>query len=170
MKKDDLNSLEKLLAEREPKSDIYDKLNYWKELYYNELLDYKYIHTIEELQVLKLGGVIKIISLRDEKLKKGGILLNLTTDFKGKWYALIGIKEQKKYRKIYFDLNYFFYRDPYGTYKCDSKTQKMKDYLNKFVTQDEVLTITKSSKSNNIINNLFDEYKNRDKDYWKIKK
>ena len=30
MKKEDLNSLEKLLAEREPKSDIYDKLNYWK--------------------------------------------------------------------------------------------------------------------------------------------
>jgi hypothetical protein len=46
----------------------------------------------------------------------------------------------------------------------------MKYYLNKFVTEDEVLTFAKSSKSNNIVNNLFDEYKNRDKDYWKIKK
>jgi hypothetical protein len=46
----------------------------------------------------------------------------------------------------------------------------MKDYLNKFVTKDEVLTFTETSKSNNIVNNLFDEYKNRDKNYWKIKK
>ena len=89
MNKSDRESLDILLKNYNPKADGLIKYKEWKEKYLDELLDFKYIHSIDDFKNLNLGGVIKVITLSNEELKKGGILVKIATDTKNKLYALL---------------------------------------------------------------------------------
>ena len=158
MKKDDLASLNKLLENRDPKIDAIKKIDIWKEKYNEELQDYNYIHTIDEFKKINKGGVIKIISLKDEKLKKGGIILDIKKNNKNKWYALVGITNRNILWKIYFDDNYVFFRESYTVFKNNEKTNRFKNILNKFIPQNEISNYKNQLESNNTVDDLYNKY------------
>ena len=101
MKLEDLKSLESLLKERDPKEDGLKKKDIWYDKYENELLDYHYIHNIEDFKKLDLGGIIKPIDLKEENLKSGGLVVKIDKTSKNKYYALVRNKQFKLW-KIYF--------------------------------------------------------------------
>jgi hypothetical protein len=120
MNKNDKEFLNKLLENHNPKSDGISKAKEWKKKFKEDLIDFTYIHTIDEFIKLGLGGVMKIITLSNEDLKKGGILVKISKDIKNnKWFALLSIPKKRYIWKVYFDTNYIFYRVPYNVYISD---------------------------------------------------
>jgi hypothetical protein len=160
MKLDDLKSLESLLKNRDPKEDGLKKKDIWYDTYDGELLDYHYIHNLEDFQKLDLGGVIKPIDLKEEILKSGGLLMKIDKTTNNKYYALVRNKQCKLW-KIYFDSNYIFYRKPYSTYKNDDKTKRFTNIMDKFLAKDEVDKY--QTESNPVVEELFNTYKKNKK-------
>jgi hypothetical protein len=158
MKKEDLESLNYILGHRDPKADALKNLKLWKNNYKEELMDFKYIHTLDEFIKLRKGGVIRIINMENEELKKGGILLNLNKNNKDKWYALVGITNKKIFFKIYFDSNYIFYKEHNSLYKIDEKTEWMTGIMDKFIKKDEIKKYKDQTKNNPVVESLFLEY------------
>jgi len=158
MKKSDRESLDILLKNYNPKADGLIKYKEWKEKYLDELLDFKYIHTIDDFKKLNLGGVIKVITLSNEELKKGGILVKISTDTKNKLYALLSIPNKKYIWKIYFNNSYIFYRPPYNSYINDDKTEAFKNMMDKFVSKEEINQYTTEDSRDNKLNDLFKRY------------
>jgi hypothetical protein len=160
MKLEDLKSLESLLKERDPKEDGLKKKDIWYDKYESELLDYHYIHNVEDFKKLDLGGIIKPIDLKEENLKSGGLVVKIDKTSKNKYYALVRNKQFALW-KIYFDGNYIFYRKPYSTYKNDDKTKRFTNIMDKFVAKDEVNKY--QTESNPVVEELFNEYKKNKK-------
>jgi hypothetical protein len=82
-----------------------------------------------------------------------------------KWYCLVGIfenynkiKYNKKFWKIYFDKNYIYYKPPTKISINDDKTELYKNYMNKFVSKDELNNFKQENKSNDTVDNLFNYY------------
>jgi len=160
MNKNDRNSLDKLLKDYNPKADGLVKYKEWKKKYKNDLIDYNYIHTLEEFQNLQLGGVIKMINLRNDEFKKGGILVKITKNNKNKWYALLSIPSKGYIWPVYFDTNYIFYRVPYHSINInDDKTESFKNILDKFVNKDEINNYTEVTERDKHLKELIDRYK-----------
>lgn len=160
MKLEDLKSLESLLKGRDPKEDALEKKDIWYDKYESELLDYHYIHNIEDFKKLDLGGVLKPIDMKEENLKSGGLLVKIEKTKTNKYYALVRNKQFKLW-KIYFDSNYIFYRKPYSTYKNDDKTKRFTNIMDKFVAKDEVNKY--NTESHPVVEELFNEYKKNKK-------
>ena len=103
------NYLNEKLKNIDPREDGLKNYKIWKKKYKIELLDYNYIHTLEEFILLRPGGLIKPVSLMTEEICHGGILINIEKDIKNKWYALLGYfknreKGNGKFRRIYVDI------------------------------------------------------------------
>jgi len=158
MKKEDLDSLNLILENRDPKIDAIKKIDTWKKQYYEQLLDYKYIHTIDEFKKLQKGGIIKIISLKNEELKKGGIILDIKKNYKNKWYALVGITNKNILWKIYFNDNYIFFREQYTLYKNNKETNRMTNFMNSFIPQNEIGKIKSAFEPNENVEYLYNKY------------
>jgi hypothetical protein len=158
MKKDDLESLNLLLKSRDPKLDAFNKMNGWKEQYYEELLDYKYIHSLDEFIKLRKGGIIKIISMKNEILKKGGIILDIKKNNKNKYYALVGITNRNILWKIYFDDNYIFFREQYSIYKNNQSSDNFKHFISKFIPQTDSNEYEFENRPNKNVEYLLKEY------------
>lgn len=156
MRLDDLKSLDELLKERDPKEGALKKTDEWYEMYHDKLMDYHYIHHIEDFKKLDLGGIIKPIDMKDEILKNGGLLVKIDRTPNNKWFALLRNKQFKLW-KVYFDGNYIFYRKPYSTYKNDEKSKRFKNILDHFIPKDEVDKYT--TESNPVVDELFNKYK-----------
>jgi len=161
MKKDDLESLNEILKTRDPKIDAIKKIDEWKEIYNEDLKDYKYIHTIDEFKTISKGGILKTISLKDEKLKKGGVILDIKKNHKNKWYALVGITNRNILWKIYFDDNYVFFREPYTIFKNNQTTSKFKDFFNNFVPKNELSKYSSEMEPNYVVDKLWNEYRKK---------
>jgi hypothetical protein len=155
MKKEDLEDLEKMLKNRDPKEDALEKVPEWKEQYYYELMDYGYVHTLDEFKNINRGGIIKVINIQDEELKKGGLVLDIKKNNKNKWYALVGIPIRRYIWKIYFHENYVFYRERYSIFKKDPHSESMRDSLSKFISNEDKI---KYDKKNYTVERLFTKY------------
>lgn len=163
MFKDDEKYLNEKLKNRNPKEDGLINYKIWKEKYKIELLDYNYIHTLEDFSLLKIGGLIRPFSLITEEICYGGILIKIEKDIKNKWYALLGYfvnknKNKSKFWKVYFDKNYIFYKNPDKLRIDDIKTEKCNFLLDQFVSKEEIINYSKSLKINDVVDELFDEY------------
>lgn len=158
MKKDDLESLNKILKHRDPKMDALQKKDIWYEMYEEELLDYKYIHTIDEFKTMSRGGIIKVISLKDEKLKKGGVILDIKKNNKNKWYVLVGITNRNILWKIYFDDNYIFFREQIAIYKSNENSKWMRNIIGKFIPLNEATKESAELQSKPLIESLHEKY------------
>jgi len=141
----DLIILDKLLKYRNPKQDVVNNINNIKKIYNDKLIDYEYIETLQDFSLLSKGGSIKSISLNNEMINGSGIVIKIDKDIINRWYALLGviykknnIKYIKNISKIYFDNNYIFYKSPNQINMSNKKTNFMKHYLNKFLTQEEI--------------------------------
>ncbi len=169
MLKDDEKLLEERLRNRDPREDGLKNNKSWKKKYKMELLDYNYIHTLEEFSLLSPGGLIRPISMRNEELLNGGILIKVTKDITNKWFALLGYFENKnkakgKFWRVYFDKNYFFFKNPDKLNIDDLKTERGTFLLEHFVSKEEIGNFTESMKPNKVVDNLFNEYnKNKKK-------
>lgn len=157
------NYLNEKLKNIDPREDGLKNYKIWKKKYKMELLDYNYIHTLEEFSLLKPGGLIKFFLLTTEEYGSGGILIKIQKDINNKWFALLGIfknreKGNGKFIKIYFDKHYFFYKNPDKLKIDDIKTEKGFFLLEQFVTKEEIKNYSESLKSNNIVDGLFNEY------------
>jgi len=158
MKKDDLESLNKLLKHRDPKIEVFQKMDTWYQTYEEELLDYKYIHNIEEFKTMSRGGTIKVISMKDEKLKKGGIILDIKKNNKNKWYVLVGITNRNILWKIYFDDNYVFFREQFNIYKSNENSKWIKNIISKFIPLSEAVKESSLLSSKPLLDELHDKY------------
>ena len=158
MNSKDKDSLNKLLQNYDPKADGLVKYKEWKRKYSDELLDFKYIHTKEDFQKLTLGGVVRVISLSNEELKSGGILVKIGIDNKKKLYGLLSIPKKNYIWKIYFNYNYIFYRTHYNSYINDDKTDAFKNILSKFLSKDEVEQYTVEDSRDSKLNDLLANY------------
>jgi hypothetical protein len=161
MKKDDLKFLDDILKNRDPKIDAFKKIDIWKKEYNKELEDYTYIHKLEDFEKMSKGGVIKIISLKDEKLKKGGVILDIKKNNKNKWYVLVGITNRNILWKIYFDDNYIFFREPYTVFKNNKNSIRFNSFFDNFVPKNELGKYTKEMEPNKLVDRLWNEYKNK---------
>ena len=159
MNSKDKESLNKLLQNYDPKSDGLLKYKEWKKKYSDELVDFKYIHTKEEFQKLTLGGVIRVISLSNEELKAGGILVKIGIDNKNKLFGLLSIPKKNYIWKVYFNYNYIFYRMHYNSYINDDKTDAFRNVLSKFVSKDEIEQYTTEDTRDAKLNYLINRYK-----------
>jgi hypothetical protein len=162
------NYLNEKLKNIDPREDGLKNYKIWKKKYKIELLDYNYIHTLEEFILLKPGGLIKPFSLMTEEICHGGILINIEKDINNKWYALLGYfknreKGNGKFRRIYFDIHYFFYKNPDKLKIDDIKTEKGIFLLEQFVSQEEIKNYSESLKSNNVVDGLFNKYVKKNK-------
>lgn len=161
MLKKDLKELDKLLIDRDPKEDGLKNYKKWKKEYKYELLDYNYIHTIEEFSLIGKGGLIRPFSIFSEKMLSGGIIIKVEKDEYNKWYTLLGIffkNEKPKYLKIYFDTNYIFYKPPDKLKIDETNSESMKCLMEKFVSKDEANKYTSSIKTFNVVDDLRKEY------------
>jgi len=165
MLKKDEKELDNLLKNRDPKEDGLKNNILWKKKYNNYLLDYNYIHTLEEFISISKGGFIKPLSIFDEQLKEGGIIIKINKDAGNKWYCLVGIfethnkiKYNKKIWKIYFDKNYIYYKPPIKISINDDQTELYKNYMDKFISKNELNNYHQENKSNKIVDNLFNYY------------
>lgn len=163
MFKDDEKILEERLKNRDPKEDGLKNQKVWKKKYKVELLDFAYIHTLEEFSLLSPGGIIRPISLNTEELQMGGILIKVAKDLRNKWYALLGYFQNGKkgkgtFWRVYFDKNYFFYKYPDKLEIDDLKTEKGTYLLEQFVSKEELGNYSESLKSNVVVDDLFNEY------------
>ena len=166
MLKKDIIKLDQLLKYRNPKEDGFKNSIVWKKKYYEELLDYEYIDTLQDFSILSKGGFIKIISLNTEMIKGGGIIIRIDKDENNRWYALIGIvlkvsniKYLKKMRRVYFDNNYIFYKSSDKINISENKTKAIKYYLDKYLTEEEIYKYSDEIKKNMEIENLHNTYK-----------
>jgi len=162
MNSKDKESLNKLLENYDPKADGLNKYKEWKKKYYDELLDFKYIHTKEDFEKLTLGGVIKIISLSNEELKSGGVLVKKGIDKQKRLFCLLSIPKKNYIWKVYFNYNYIFYRPHFNAYINDDKTDAFKNMLNKFVSKEEAEHYTTEERNKDSrdaqINELYERY------------
>lgn len=168
MLKNDEDYLNEKLKDIDPKEDGLINYKIWKKKYKIELLDYNYIHTLEDFSLLKIGGLIKPFSLKSEEICYGGILIKIEKDIRNKWYALLGYfanrkKDKGKFWRVYFDKHYFFYKNPDKLRIDEIKTEKGNFLLDQFLSKEEIINYNKSFKSNDIVDKLFGEYvkKNR---------
>lgn len=165
MLKKDKKELDKLLQTRDPKEDGLKNHILWKRKYHENLLDYNYIHTLDEFVSLTVGGLIKPIYIYDEQLKAGGIIIKIEKEEPNKWYCLVGIfdsynkiKYNKKFWKIYFDKNYIYYKPPNKISINDDKTELYKNYMDKFISKNELTNFKQENKTNELVDNLFNYY------------
>jgi len=159
MNKKDKESLDKLLESYDPKAEGLIKYKNWKKKYNEELIDFSYVQTLEEFKTLSLGGVIKVITLSNEELKKGGIVVKIDKDQKNKWFALLSVPKMRYIWKINFDNNYVFYRRPYNVYISDDSTEAFKNIMDKFVNKDEIALYTEHTERDDELQKMFDRYK-----------
>lgn len=164
LRKDSI-ALDKLLNERQdPKEDGLKNSLLWKKKYREKLLDYNYIHTLQDFSLIAKGGFIKPISIYTEELKSGGIIIKIDKE-DDKWYALLatfsqykGISYSKKFWKVYFDNNYIFHKPCDKISICDNKTETMLDWRDKFVSKDELYKYTSEIKDNETLEKLYKNY------------
>lgn len=138
MRKEDMKLLDKMLKDRDPKMDAYEKVPIWKEKYNYELLDFGYVHTLEEFKKMNRGSIMKVISNKDEKLKKGGFIIDVKKNKNNKWFALVGIPSRGYIWKIYYDNNYIFVKESYSLFKNDETTDTFRNTISKFINKDEI--------------------------------
>ena len=91
-----------------------NKLNLYLETYKEELNDYKYIESLDELYNLKSAGYIRYINLEGD-LKFGGILIKVfksedKEEFRKKNLILIQNSNNQKW-VISWEKNYIFYKN-----------------------------------------------------------
>jgi len=161
MLKKDSKELDKILMNRDPREDGLKNYKKWKKEYKYELLDYNYIHTVEEFSLIGKGGLIRPFSIFSEKMLPGGIIIKIEKDSNNKWYTLLGLffkNEKPKYIKIYFDKNYIFYKPPDKLKIDENNTESMKCLMEKFVSKDEVSKYETSIKNFNVVDDLRKEY------------
>ena len=77
MLKKDSHELDKILINRDPKEDGLKNYKIWKKQYKYELLDYNYIHTVEEFSLIGKGGLIRPFSIYTEQILSGGIIIKV---------------------------------------------------------------------------------------------
>jgi hypothetical protein len=150
-----------MLMNRDPREDGLTNYKKWKKEYKYELLDYNYVHKLEEFSIIAKGGLIRPFSIFSEKMLPGGIVIKIDKDTKNKWYALLGLffkNEKPKYIKIYFDKNYIFYKPPDKLQIDENNTETMKCLMEKFVSKDEVNKYETSIKNFNLVDDLRKEY------------
>jgi hypothetical protein len=168
MFQDDEKFLNEKLKNRDPREDGLKNYKIWKKKYKMELLDYNYIHTLEEFSLLKTGGLLRPFSLMTEEICYGGILIKVQKDIRNKWYALLGYfengkKGKGKFWRVYFDKHYFFYKNPDKLGIDDMKTERGNFLLDQFVAKEEIGNYSESLKPNEIVDGLFGEYVKKDK-------
>ena len=162
MLKKDANELDKLLLNRDPKESGLKNYLKWKKQYKYELLDYNYVHTLEEFSLMSSGGLLRPISVFTEEINSGGVIIKIEKDDKNNWYALLGIfiKNQKpKYWRSYFDKNYYFYKPPDKLKIDDVNTETMKCLMEKFVSKEEAEKYENTVKKFDIVDDLVKKYK-----------
>ena len=91
-----------------------NKISLYLESFKDELKDYKYIESLDELYKLKSAGYIRYINLEGE-LKFGGILIKVfksedEEEFKKKNLILIQNSKNQKW-VISWEKNYIFYKN-----------------------------------------------------------
>jgi hypothetical protein len=163
MFKDDEKLLNERLKNRDPKEDGLKNYKIWKKKYKLELLDYNYVHTLEEFSLLKTGGLIRPFSLMTEEICNGGILIKIEKDYKNKWYGLLGYFENGKkgkgvFWRIYFDKYYIFYKNSDKLKIDDIKTERGNYLMDQFISKEEINNFSEAMKPNEFIDNLFKEY------------
>ena len=105
-----LKEIDDILESIEPNN----KINNYLEIYKNELQDYKYVNSLEELYDLKSAGYIRYINLNGE-LKFGGILIKVfesenKDEFNKKNLILLQNSNNNKW-VISYERNYIFYKN-----------------------------------------------------------
>lgn len=105
-----LKEIDDILESIEPNN----KINNYLEIYKNELKDYKYVNSLEELYDLKSAGYIRYINLNGE-LKFGGILIKVfesenKDEFNKKNLILLQNSNNNKW-VISYERNYIFYKN-----------------------------------------------------------
>ena len=105
-----LKEIDDILESIEPTN----KINNYLEIYKNELQDYKYVNSLEELYDLKSAGYIRYINLNGE-LKFGGILIKVfesenKDEFNKKNLILLQNSNNNKW-VISYERNYIFYKN-----------------------------------------------------------
>ena len=105
-----LKEIDDILESIEPNN----KINNYLEIYKNELQDYKYVNSLEELYDLKSAGYIRYINLNGE-LKFGGILIKVfesenKDEFNKKNLILLQNSNSNKW-VISYERNYIFYKN-----------------------------------------------------------
>ena len=164
MLRKDAKDLDRLLSQRDPKEDGLKNYKKWKKDYRYELLDYNYIHSLEEFSLMSNGGLLRPFSIYTEEMLSGGVIIKIQKDESDKWYALLGvfIKNQKpRYWRSYFDKNYFFYKPPDKLKIDDNNTEAMKCLMEKFVSKDEASIYENTIKKFDVVDNLRDKYVNK---------
>jgi hypothetical protein len=151
MKKDDLLFLNSILSTRNPKSISNEQIDKWKKKY--ELVNFKYINTLQEFSELKLGNTIKPINIKTNELKSGGIVIKIDKNKKNKWYALLSIPQNKYFWKVYFDDNYIFYN-----INVDITRKKMDIIISAFISQNDINKYTIDYKNKTFIDNILKKY------------
>ena len=160
MNKKDSNTLNNMLSHRDPKEDAFKNINIWKEKY--DLYGYNYLHTIEQLKIMKKGGLIKPISIYSEILSSGGILIKVDKDDNNKYFALLTViykNSPPKFWKVYFDKNYIFYKHPDNFNIDDYNTESIQSLMDRFIDKNEQLEYETNIKKHNIVDELYFKYK-----------
>ena len=100
-------------TENEFNSEIQQKMEKYKEKFYNELLDYNPITNLKDLYNLKSAGYIRYVNFNNE-IKYGGILLKIfktenEDEISQKNLILLQNSNNKKWT-ISWENNYIFYK------------------------------------------------------------
>ena len=100
-------------TENEFNSEIQQKMEKYKEKFYNELLDYNPITNLKDLYNLKSAGYIRYVNFNNE-IKYGGILLKVfksenEDEISQKNLILLQNSNNKKWT-ISWENNYIFYK------------------------------------------------------------
>lgn len=100
-------------TENEFNSEIQQKMEKYKEKFYNELLDYNPVTNLKDLYNLKSAGYIRYVNFNNE-IKYGGILLKIfktenEDEISQKNLILLQNSNNKKWT-ISWENNYIFYK------------------------------------------------------------
>lgn len=100
-------------TENEFNSEIQQKMEKYKEKFYNELLDYNPVTNLKDLYNLKSAGYIRYVNFNNE-IKYGGILLKVfktenEDEISQKNLILLQNSNNKKWT-ISWENNYIFYK------------------------------------------------------------
>lgn len=93
--------------------------------YSTELMDYKYVETLDEFIILPLKGTIRYINKYNGILKFGGLLIKIYYK-NNSWYCTLKQISGKKYN-ISFKSNHIFY--------CDNNSESFRNWAECFITE-----------------------------------
>jgi hypothetical protein len=105
--------VDSIKTENEFNSEIQQKMEKYKEKFYNELLDYNPVISLKDLYNLKSAGYIRYVNFNNE-IKYGGILLKIfktenEDEISQKNLILLQNSNNKKWT-ISWENNYIFYK------------------------------------------------------------